>query len=581
MAPVMFAVFVFIIFAGTLGLAPGTRTLTDIKGPIFAAGAVLLALGVVLEMCRRPHRRRNRGLAVFLILAAVYLSFTAVSALWALHPWTVKYAVAGQSLWLLLAACAAFVADGAGRRKTVAVSYALLGAAVSGFALVWHGLLAHTLNDVKAPLGNANLLGVFLILPIAMTVALAFREWRTRRRIFVVWLYALAGVLDIVVLGLCRSMSAWLGLFLYVGVLCLLKATKRARLALILVLACGASAGIFWLAGGFGHLYRTRTYLLRMEYWRRAAVMALERPVAGWGAGGFFTHNVPLGAETGSNPVLLTVGRDIVRMPLHKILGKYHPSSPHNEYLRNAAEGGIVGLLLYVALLGVPLATALYARRRALGRPELLDGAVAAYAGFLATNFVTKNMCFADFAPHFWILAGFLVSTGFPDGKRAPAAVKCPSAVRWGIAVLAVAAAGWGIYTFSIRDYISSMDYKKAVLLYRKGEFRSAATEYRSAAALTWDAKLAAGAQFMQGECYLSYGGKMLPAACAIFEDLCGKVDAYADFQLGLALERAGSPERAAVAYRRHLSARPWDRQAFKRLAAVEAASKRVRATPK
>ena len=176
-------------------------------------------------------------------------------------------------LAVLLAACAAFVADGAGRRKTVAVSYALLGAAVSGFALVWHGLLAHTLNDVKAPLGNANLLGVFLILPIAMTVALAFREWRTRRRIFVVWLYALAGVLDIVVLGLCRSMSAWLGLFLYVGVLCLLKATKKARLALILVLACGASAGIFWLAGGFGHLYRTRTYLLRMGVWRRAAEM--------------------------------------------------------------------------------------------------------------------------------------------------------------------------------------------------------------------------------------------------------------------------------------------------------------------
>ena len=565
MAPVTFAVFVFVIFAGTLGLAPGTRTLTDIKGPIFAAGAVLLAFGVVLEMCRRPYRRRNRGLAVFLALAVVCLSFTAVSALWAPHPWTVKYAVAEQSLWFLLAACTAFVADGAGRPKAIAVSYALLGAIASGFALVWHGLLAHTLNDVKAPLGNANLLGVFLILPIAVTVALALWEWHGKRRILVLGLYALAGVLDIVVLGLCRSMSAWLGLFVYVGVLCLLKATKKARLALILALVCGASAGIFWLADGFTLLSHTRTYLVRVEYWRRAGVMALEKPVAGWGAGGFFTHNVPLGAETGSRGVLLAIGNDTHKMPLHKVIGRNHPSSPHNEYLRNAAEGGTIGLALYAVLIAAPLWTALGARRRGFGRPELLDGAVAAYAAFLATNFVTKNMCFADFAPHFWILAGFLVSTGFSDGKRAPAAVKCPSAVRW------VAAAGWGIYTFSIQDYRSSIHYNKGVLLYRKGEFASAAAEYRSAAALTWDAKLAAGAEFMQGTSYLSSGGKMLPSACTILGDLCREVDGYADFQLGLALERSGLPRRAAEAYRRHLSARPWDEKAAKRLVALEA----------
>ena len=563
------AVLIVMIAATALALAGGTRSLSDVKGPIFAAGALAAGLLVVLAaLTGRDGCFRSWGL-LFPFAALTWLAFTALSPLWAAHAWVGPYVLANRFLFVLLAGSAACAAAGARGWRALAWTYAALGAAVALFSLAWHGLYAHNLNDVRAPLGNANLLGALLILPIAFTAALGLREWRASRRAKVLLPLAAFAVLSISVLILCRSLSAWLGLVTAAGVFLALTARRRARAAVTLALIAAAGLSALYFSGALGRLESSRTYILRLEYWRRAAVMARERPVLGWGAGNFYTDNQPFGVGAALNEVTFDDGSGTRQVPLYVVLGNHHTSGAHNAYLDEAAEGGAVGLALFALLLAAPLVRGFSAKRAGFAEPVLLDAALAAYVAFLAIIGVTMNLRFADFAPHFWVLAGLLISSGW-QGTTARAPWRGSAGRVLGVA-LAVAAAVWGIYEFAFRDFQSSMEYKTGLTVLQAGHRDEAVRELAAAGKHTWDPLLRVWSLDLRAKAYLSSGDDYLQSAYQVLKKLGGMVEGYNHYLLGVTFERSGDYRQALEAYRAHALYRPAEPNIGSRIMFAEA----------
>lgn len=563
------AVLIATIAATALALAGGTRSLSDVKGPIFAAGALAAGLIVVLAaLTGREGCFRSCGL-LFPFAALTWLAFGALSPLWASHAWIGPYVLANRFLLVLLAGSAASAAAGARGWRALAWTWAALGAAVALFSLAWHGLYAHNLNDVRAPLGNANLLGALLILPIAFAAALALREWRAARRAKVLLPLAVFAALSILVFTLCRSLSAWMGLVTAASVFLVLTARRRVRAAVALTLIGAAGLSALYFSGALSRLESSRTYILRLEYWRRAAAMALERPVLGWGAGNFYTDNQPFGVERAHSEVVIDEGSGPRRVPLYVVLGNHHPSAAHNAYLDEAAEGGAVGLALFVLLLAAPLVRGFSAKRAGFQEAVLLDAALAAYVAFLAVVGVTMNLRFADFAPHFWILAGLLISSGRQETPVRTGGSGPAGRAFW--AVLAVAAAGWGVYEFVFRDFQSSMEYRAGLTALRAGRPDEAVRELAAAGEHTWDPLLGVWSLDLKAKAYLSSGEEDLQSAHHVLEKLGGMVEGYNHYLLGLTFERSGDYLRALEAYRAHALYRPAEPEVGRRIMFVEA----------
>jgi len=581
-----FAVILVTALAGTIALAGGTRSLTDVKGPVFAAGALLAGLVLFAGLLRKQEASTGRCGLLFPVAGFTWLAFTAFSHFWAEHPWIVRYVLANRFLMLLLALSTAAAIAGQRQWLTFSWAYAALGAGTALFTLGWHGIyvplrlvaasdpappfaqaLKHALRDVKAPLGNANLLGGFLLLPMAMAAGLALREWRGKKRGGVFLLLAALAAPAVVVFCLCGSLSAAAGLLSGAAVFAFLRAKRKLpALAAIAVLAAGAAAA-FYFSGASGRLAESRTYLLRMEYWRRAAVMARRRPLAGYGAGNFYTVNQPIGAATAFKKVTFDNGAGGRSVPLYQVLGNHHPSAAHNAYLDQAAEGGVIGLALFLAVLAVPLARGFSARRDGFDETAVLDAALGAYAAFLVIIGVTMNLSFADFAPHFWILAGLIVASGPP----APRVRTAGAAGRLAAAGVIAAVAVWGLYEFAFRDFRSSMEYEAGLEARRRSDEAAAAPLFKAAAADTWDPLLRVWSLDMLARSYMARGDGYLQSAHRIARELGAMVDGYNGLLLGAVLEKSGDYDGALEAYRRHAIVRPAEPGIRRRILFAEA----------
>ncbi len=575
---------------GLFALAGGTRSLTDVKAPLVAAGALLAGISALLLVLYERERSLAGCGILFVLAVASRLSLTALSPLWSDRAWIAHYVLAERFLMLTLALSLSVVAVGAFQWRIIAWSWAVMGAAVALLSLVWHGIyvpmrlvglsqglsfvdaLAHSLRNVRAPLGNANLLGGFLLLPMAMATGLVMREWSGGRRTRTLALLAVLVAPVIPVFFLCRSLSAYGGLAVATAALFFLRSRRKVRAAVLIVLAAGVIASAAYFSGAFAGLRSSRSYLLRLEYWRRAVVMGRQRSLLGWGAGNYYTSNQPLGADTNFKEVIFDDSSGPRPVPLYEVLGNHHPSASHNAYLDEAAEGGLVGLGIFLLLLAVPLVRGMAGRRAGFAERGLLDAALATYVGFLFVIGVTMNLRFADFAPQFWLLCGLLVSSGSAAEEKHRLRMKPPGALGRLVTVgIAVAGVCWGIYEFAYRDWRASRDFHAATSLHLQRDPDRAEELLRAAEEHTWDPRLRTGALEMTGWSYLLRPEPRLQSAHVVAEELGALVAGYNALLLGETLERAGDYAGALEAYRRHARVRPAEPGIRARVRFVEA----------
>jgi O-antigen ligase len=234
----------------------------------------------------------------------------------------------------------------------------------------------HTYFRVNSVFWDPNVYGRYLALVlVVMTAALL---WTRRRRDF--WL--LATTILVLWLGLAEtfSQSSFIALLAGLAVLAAIRWSWKWTLVAVLAGAVAAALAIV-LVGGSGKLTADR---LNVDLSGRGNLVSgglelfSERPIQGYGSGSF-----------------QSAYRD------HRANKDVPVSVSHTEPITIAAEQGLLGLILYVALIVVALWTMTSGIR---GPPALLAGRAAVLAAFVAL--LVHTMAYAGFFedPITWVL---------------------------------------------------------------------------------------------------------------------------------------------------------------------------------
>ncbi len=294
----------------------------------------LAAVAVVLLVAER-HRLAMRFHLFGAVLVGGFFAFLGATALWALAPATSlsKFTLlAIETIALLPAVLAVRRVDDLMRPlfwvTAAALTINLAAVAVFPPTPIGHaGIYAH-----KNTLGGLALLGgLFALYGTTRSDA--------RMRLAGIVLLPVVGVLLI----LSRSKTS-LALMFVVPVLAFVTSFlgRRLRIALPILLVIGAVAAIFLASGaidGFSYNDLSRmvsgddTFTGRTELWRFAANAISERPALGWGYQSFW--------EVGPGSPQADLPEGFLRRTPHA----------HNGYLDLLLQGGVVALVLFLAML--------------------------------------------------------------------------------------------------------------------------------------------------------------------------------------------------------------------------------------
>ncbi len=294
-------------------------------------------------------------------------------------------------------------------RKTAEYALVALGASLVGTnersavlvgrVVVWSGvlmaldggaqwILGHDLlrgraawgHRLSGPFNNPNNFSAYLTLVISLQLAVATEE-RHRWKQGVLLLAVLLEVLELLQTD---SRSSVLAL---AGSLAVLVVTLRKHVLVALLLLGGM---------GWWGLHRMQTLRAlvdlspgRLEGWTIAWRMFLDHPIKGIGLGTFmYNYMTYLPGTTGDWP---------------------KPQYAHNCYLQVLAEGGLLGLMAFTALVAAPLLRAGKALRRGSGTQKpWLCGFVAGVVVFLINIAFDTGLYSLPIALMFWIMLGLV-----------------------------------------------------------------------------------------------------------------------------------------------------------------------------
>ncbi len=248
----------------------------------------------------------------------------------------------------------------------------LSGAAVAAAALVIGD--THAGTRLQGFGLNPNYLGGLLVLPAVVAFAMAVLR-RTP-------LWAVPGTVVLVALVATESRGALFAVVAGIAAVALLRGPRSARLPLVALIAVVAALiavvpGMLNVSGGRGVAELERNNDVRAQSAVLAARMVVEHPLRGMGYG-TFPGQAALSPQLG---IFINT---------------------HNDYLRLAAESGIVSASLLILL-------TCRAVRRATGAHEhILAGAVTAYAVVLLFGNTLSNLMAST---QFWVCLGTLLGT--------------------------------------------------------------------------------------------------------------------------------------------------------------------------
>lgn len=277
--------------------------------------------------------------------------------------------------------------------QVVWVYWAFVAGALASAA---YGLTQTQAFDVEGRLSgagtNANDLAAVLVSALVLCGALV--AWH--RRSPILRLAALAcALLCAFFVFLTLSRAGLLALAVVMVIALLVASRRRGKVFVVAMLATVATVGYFGIVAPDQARERVTTIdsgTGRTDVWKLGWRMVEDRPTAGVGIANFAPSSVhyilrPGSLDTGE--VITTAG----------------PLVGHNIYLETLAELGVVGLALFLAVLGVPLAAALKAAsnfaRDGDARSEALARALfVAQVGMLAAAFFAS----IQYSKQLWVL---------------------------------------------------------------------------------------------------------------------------------------------------------------------------------
>lgn len=413
---------VLAVFGTPVAMLPGGYSaFGPVKLLALLAGVLLIAAGLTLapEPAARAATRVLRTQAAWpgLALVALAVLATATSA----HPLrslTGAYPEYRGLLLLLASAVAGFGSFALSRNERFA--RVLTRSAVIALALVCAYALAqafgldpvrygtdYIVRRVRSTLGNGSSLGVFLLMATPLAVAAARREtgtWRTAA-----WATSAAGL---VTLALTLSRGAWFGALVALCVWLLAEGRTwepaRRRRIIALATACAVTAVALTTLAVPNASSRlaalanptSGTVGWRLAVWPKAAQLAAQRPLLGYGPASFAAAFTPqrtaamVGGE-GDSQVL---------------------DDPHNILLSAALGGGALAAIALVTLLGAAIASPWKSGGSSVVDLALLSAALAGGLSALSFHFMTL-----DTAPLMAVLIGATVGSYEPVPEREPA----------------------------------------------------------------------------------------------------------------------------------------------------------------
>lgn len=329
----------------------------------------------------------------------------------------------GWLMWLLFAVCCAlgstFSDDDVVRWRRWVVAAAVW---CGGYTLVeawWRQPIetSAVTDRLGGPFGSAAYLGAAacILIPISATSAFDAREtaaWRVTA--------AIGTVACAVALVGSGARAAWVGIGVaaLVAVVRFRPSLRQLGVAVAVVVAV-IGVGALAVADRIGDVAdRPQSATSRIDEWRLAGRVILERPVLGAGPEGYRTvvaDGVTLDYER-------TYGREVL------------PDRAHSGPLDVAAIGGVPAAVFYVLLLGFVVAAAVQRTGHDLVYSGLALGVIA---------YVTQQLLLfplAEFDPVMWLAAGMLVAS--PTARRRASRASRIGAIAVGTAAAAVFAAG-------------------------------------------------------------------------------------------------------------------------------------------
>jgi O-antigen ligase len=352
---------------------------------------VVIALAWVAKVASRRAALPllPRDCPVLFWTALGFLVFAATSVLWAQDSTQTLY-VLGRLAQVVLLAVIGFTAAGTRSGfRTIVWGYLVASAVTSVYTV---GTGAYGANGRLGGLFDPNYFAAILVPAIAVALFLIVSDPRRRNRAI------LAGVLviDLAAFALTQSRGGLVGLAVALVASVLVAGRLRPRvLVLVLVL----------VAGGLGYYAIDRpAHVLsstsngRAGEWHVALRMFDNHPFTGVGLGNFVVVE-PSYADQNLN--LDRVGL-IVNQP-HRT---------HNTYLEVAAELGVVGVLLFLGVIGAALRPALRGIARMAARADTLEaparGLVAGAIGMFAAYIFIS----AQWEKQLWLVFALLAAVG-------------------------------------------------------------------------------------------------------------------------------------------------------------------------
>lgn len=398
-----------------LALLPvGANPFGPTKAAVLLGSGALAAAGLGLAPgALRRLRGLAPGAAPALIALLVLTALSAVASVDRVRSMLGAYPEHRGVLPMFAAACVALVAASLPQdrvRRALGRALAVAVALVGAYALAqragldpWALRAGLDLTRVRATLGNASNLGVWLLLamPLAATTLRAEdRRWRYAG------MFAIAvGAASLVLTG---SRGAWLGAVASVAAgliaLSLAGSVPRDRtfwlkaVAVVAALLVLAAVAVPNLGDRLGGLLRPAegTAGWRLEVWGSAARAAMDRPLLGWGPATFEIVYPPYATEAA---VRASRGAQLL-------------FDPHNLVLNTAATLGAPAALALVALLAA-VGMGLVKRARA-GDADAVPLAAALVGGVVALQFHAVTL---DTAPLLFVVVA-LSTIGAPQRPR-------------------------------------------------------------------------------------------------------------------------------------------------------------------
>jgi O-antigen ligase len=433
--------------------------------------AAALAVCCVWALLSRRSPHRLRGAHIFALLVGAIAAWSAASYIWSVWPYATRAWFIRELPFWFLAATASLICGTERRWLTFArvfLAAVVLQAAVTALVLLLdaHGHLRSLPGAFLAqPLFYQNknyccavmLTGAYLA--VGLTLRRAFAADRERMPVMLVIGALAALALTGFVFAVAGALAGWVALFVSAPAyaLCALPVRRRGLVAALAAGVMLAVCVIVLAAGGLRQravAWATNpksTANVRVTNWTAGLRAFAARPVEGWGVGTW-----PAIFPTFQPPLASAMPQTATTRPDH----------PHNEFVRVAANLGIVGVALYAAILLWSFAVSYRALRDQPAETRLVGYALWAGAlAFFVQTLFGKAPTNWTFSANYWILLGVLASSawwGERQAEKAPERGGRMPAYGWAVLALVAAAAAYGWWQWGVGGYRSMVELRVA-----------------------------------------------------------------------------------------------------------------------